>query len=128
MIQTEVRGREVMVIDKFYMFDEYQRQAMRTANKSLPADEKLLNAVMGMCGEAGEAIDLLKKHRAQGAALDIDRLVKEVGDCLWYIAEFAEASGVSLAEIAQRNIAKLKARYPEGFSEERSNNRAEGDV
>lgn len=128
MIQTEVRGREVMVIDKFYMFDEYQRQAMRTANKSLPADEKLLNAVMGMCGEAGEAIDLLKKHRAQGAALDIDRLAKEVGDCLWYIAEFAEASGVSLAEIAQRNIAKLKARYPEGFSEERSNNRAEGDV
>lgn len=128
MFQTEVRGREVMVIDKFYMFDEYQRQAMRTANKSLPADEKLLNAVMGMCGEAGEAIDLLKKHRAQGAALDIDRLAKEVGDCLWYIAEFAEASGVSLAEIAQRNIAKLKARYPEGFSEERSNNRAEGDV
>ena len=128
MIQTEVRGREVMVIDKFYMFDEYQRQAMWTANKNLPADEKLLNAVMGMCGEAGEAIDLLKKHRAQGAALDIDRLAKEVGDCLWYIAEFAEASGVSLAEIAQRNIAKLKARYPEGFSEERSNNRAEGDV
>lgn len=128
MIQTEVRGRKVMVIDNFYLFNEYQRQAMRTANKNLPADEKLLNAVMGMCGEAGEAIDLLKKHRAQGAALDIDRLVKEVGDCLWYIAEFAEASGVSLAEIAQRNIAKLKARYPEGFSEERSNNRAEGDV
>lgn len=128
MIQTEVRGRKVMVIDNFYLFNEYQRQAMRTANKNLPADEKLLNAVMGMCGEAGEAIDLLKKHRAQGAALDIDRLVKEVGDCLWYIAEFAEASGVSLAEIAQRNIAKLKAHYPEGFSEERSNNRAEGDV
>ena len=128
MIQTEVRGRKVMVIDNFYLFNDYQRQAMRTANKNLPADEKLLNAVMGMCGEAGEAIDLLKKHRAQGAALDIDRLVKEVGDCLWYIAEFAEASGVSLAEIAQRNIAKLKARYPEGFSEERSNNRAEGDV
>ena len=128
MIQTEVRGRKVMVIDNFYLFNEYQRQAMRTANKNLPADEKLLNAVMGMCGEAGEAIDLLKKHRAQGAALDIDRLAKEVGDCLWYIAEFAEASGISLAEIAQRNIAKLKARYPEGFSEERSNNRAEGDV
>ena len=117
-----------MVIDNFYLFNDYQRQAMRTANKNLTADEKLLNAVMGMCGEAGEAIDLLKKHRAQGAALDIDRLVKEVGDCLWYIAEFAEASGVSLSEIAQRNIAKLKARYPEGFSEERSNNRAEGDV
>ena len=128
MSETEINGRKVQVIDAFYMFQEYQRQAMRTANKTLPADEKLLNAVMGMCGEAGEAIDLLKKHRAQGAALDIDRLVKEVGDCLWYIAEFAEASGVSLAEIAQRNIAKLKARYPEGFDAVRSNNRAEGDV
>ena len=116
------------VIDRFYMFDEYQRQAMRTANKTLDRDEMLLNSIMGMCGEAGEAIDLLKKHRAQGAALDIDRLVKEVGDCLWYIAEFAEASGVPLAEIAQRNIAKLKARYPEGFDADKSNHRAEGDV
>ena len=114
--------------DRFYMFDEYQRQAMRTANKTLDRDEMLLNSIMGMCGEAGEAIDLLKKHRAQGAALDIDRLVKEVGDCLWYIAEFAEASGVPLAEIAQRNIAKLKARYPEGFDADKSNHRAEGDV
>lgn len=118
----------IKAIDNYFMFNEYQRQAMRTANKALPADEKLLNAVMGMCGEAGEAIDLLKKHRAQGAELDIDRLAKEVGDCLWYIAEFAEASGISLAEIAQRNIAKLKARYPEGFDAQRSSNRAEGDV
>lgn len=128
MFETEIRNRPVQVHDRFFMFDEYQRQAMRTANKTLDRDEMLLNSVMGMCGEAGEAIDLLKKHRAQGAALDVDKLAKEVGDCLWYIAEFAEASGVSLAEIAQRNIAKLKARYPEGFSEERSNNRAEGDV
>lgn len=121
-------SRPPIAVDKFYMFDDYQRQAMRTANKALTADEKLLNAVMGMCGEAGEAIDLMKKHRAQGAPLDIDHLAKEVGDCLWYIAEFAEASGIPLATIAQRNIAKLKARYPDGFSEERSNNRAEGDV
>ena len=118
----------VKVYDRLYMFSEYQRQAMRTANRQLHRDEMLLNAVMGMCGEAGEAIDLMKKHLAQGADLDIDRLVKEVGDCLWYIAEFAEASGVPLEEIAQRNIAKLKARYPEGFDAERSNHRAEGDV
>ena len=115
-------------VDNYYMFYEYQKNAMRTANKALPPDEILLNSIMGMCGEAGEAIDLLKKHRAQGAPLDIDRLAKEVGDCLWYIAEFAEASGISLAEIAQRNIAKLKARYPEGFNADRSTNRAEGDV
>lgn len=121
-------SKTVKTIDNFFMFDEYQRKAMRTANKELPAAEMLLNAVMGMCGEAGEAIDLLKKHRAQGAPLDIDRLAGEVGDCLWYIAEFAEASGISLAEIAQRNISKLKNRYPKGFDAECSNNRAEGDV
>lgn len=119
---------KLVAADRLLMFWEYQKKAMRTANKSLPREEMLLNSIMGMCGEADEAIDLLKKHRAQGAPMDVDRLAEEVGDCLWYIAEFAEASGVSLAEIAQRNIAKLKARYPEGFSEERSNNRIEGDV
>ena len=118
----------IKTFDRFYMFNEYQNHAMRTANKSLPADEMLLNSIMGMCGESGEAIDLLKKHRAQGAPLDIDRLVKEVGDCLWYIAEFAEASGISLGEIAQRNIEKLRERYPAGFDAERSNHRAEGGV
>ena len=128
MSEAEIRGRKVVAHDVYYMFSEYQRQAMRTANKTLDRDEMLLNSVMGMCGEAGEAIDLLKKHRAQGAALDIDRLAKEVGDCLWYIAEFAEASGVPLYEIAQRNVDKLKARYPDGFDADKSNHRAEGDV
>lgn len=128
MSEAEIRGRKVFAHDVYYMFSEYQRQAMRTANKTLDRDEMLLNSVMGMCGEAGEAIDLLKKHRAQGAALDIDRLTKEVGDCLWYIAEFAEASGVPLYEIAQRNVDKLKARYPDGFDADKSNHRAEGDV
>lgn len=85
--------KTVKTIDNFFMFDEYQRKAMRTANKELPADEMLLNAVMGMCGEAGEAIDLLKKHRAQGAPLDIDRLAGEVGHfaCGNRAAEYLEA-------------------------------------
>lgn len=121
-------SEKLVAADRLLMFWEYQKKAMRTANKSLSKDEMLLNSIMGMCGEAGEAIDLLKKHRAQGAPLDIDHLAKEVGDCLWYIAEFAEASGIPLAEIAARNIAKLRARYPEGFDAEKSSNRAEGDV
>ena len=120
--------QRLAAVDRFFMFDDYQRQAMRTKNETLSQDEQLLNAIMGMCGESGEAIDLMKKHLAQGAELDIDHLAKEVGDCLWYIALFAEASGISLSEIAQRNVVKLRARYPDGFDPERSSHRQKGDV
>ena len=85
----------------------------------------LINGVMGLCGESGEAIDLVKKHLAQGHALDRDALIKELGDVAWYLAETAYALDVSLEEVFERNIAKLKARYPQGFDVERSENRME---
>lgn len=114
-------------IDKYFMFDEYQRAAMRTANKALATDEMILNAAMGMNGEAGEVIDHLKKARFQGGILDRTKLIRETGDLLWYCALMAEALDVSLAEIAQINIAKLRARYPDGFDADRSNHRAKDD-
>ena len=114
-------------IDKYFMFDEYQRAAMRTANKALAADEMILNAAMGMNGEAGEVIDHLKKAHFQGGILDRTKLIRETGDLLWYCALMAEALDVSLAEIAQINIAKLRARYPDGFDADRSNHRAKDD-
>lgn len=114
-------------IDKYFMFDEYQRAAMRTANKALATDEMILNAAMGMNGEAGEVIDQLKKARFQGGILDRTKLIRETGDLLWYCALMAEALDVSLAEIAQINIAKLRARYPDGFDADRSNHRAKDD-
>lgn len=114
-------------IDKYFMFDEYQRAAMRAANKALAADEIILNAAMGMNGEAGEVIDHLKKARFQGGILDRTKLIRETGDLLWYCALMAEALDVSLAEIAQINIAKLRARYPDGFDADRSNHRAKDD-
>ena len=57
--------------------------------------------------------------------LDRDALVKELGDCLWYIGAFATVLDVSLEEIAQRNIDKLRKRYPDGFDPDRSRNRTE---
>ena len=98
------------------------RKAGETAITDL--DKKLLNGCMGMCGEAGECIDLLKKHMMQGHELDREKMIKEIGDVLWYVAEAASALGVTLDEVAERNIAKLKARYPDGFSSEKSINRA----
>ena len=104
---------------------DYQRLAMRTLNPSLSQTEVLSNAVMGLCGESGEAIDLVKKHLFQGHELNRDALASELGDIAWYLAEAATALDLSLDDILAANIAKLQERYPEGFSEERSINRSQ---
>ena len=85
----------------------------------------LINGVMGLCGESGEAIDLVKKWLSQGHELDRDKLIGEIGDVAWYIAEIATALGVTLQDVLERNIDKLKRRYPEGFDYARSINREE---
>jgi NTP pyrophosphatase (non-canonical NTP hydrolase) len=106
-------------------FDEYQDLADRTRNKDLTLEQCLAMTGLGLGGEAGEAQDLVKKHLFHGHALDKEKLTKELGDVLWYVAVMANVIGVSLSEVAARNIAKLRARYPEGFSVERSVNRIE---
>lgn len=106
---------------------EYQRQAMRTLNPALDEKDVLINGVMGLCGEAGEAIDLVKKHLAQGHPLDRERLAKELGDVAWYLAETATAIGYDLEAILLGNLEKLRARYPNGFETERSLVRGEAD-
>ena len=80
-----------------------------------------------LCGESGEAIDLVKKWMMQGHELDKAHLAKELGDIAWYLAEAATAIGYDLETILQNNIDKLKARYPEGFDAERSMHRKNGD-
>ena len=108
--------------------NEYQNLAMRTLNEGISKDDMLLNSVMGLCGESGEAIEILKKHIFHGKDLDRDHLIKELGDVAWYLAEAATALDIPLEEIFARNIEKLKARYPDGFSKERAINRADDDI
>lgn len=105
--------------------NEYQKLALTTLNPALNDKDVLINGVMGLCGEAGEAIDLVKKHLAQGHELDKEKLARELGDVAWYLAETARAIGYDLETILQMNIDKLRARYPEGFSEEKSISRTE---
>ncbi len=105
--------------------NEYQRLAMTTLNPGLSPRDVLINSVMGLCGESGEAIDIVKKWLAQGHELDKEKLAKELGDIAWYLAEAATALDLPLESILQGNIDKLKARYPEGFSFEKSVNRKE---
>ena len=90
--------------------NEYQTLAMTTLNPELDKREVLINSVMGLCGEAGEAIDIVKKWMAQGHELDKEHLKKELGDIAWYLAEAATALDVSLEEVFQANIDKLKKR------------------
>ena len=105
--------------------NEYQELAMRTLNPKLDKKDVLINAVMGLCGESGEAIDIVKKYLAQGHDFDKEKFKKELGDIAWYLAEAAYAIDVPLEEILLGNIEKLKKRFPEGFSEEKSINRKE---
>lgn len=100
--------------------NEYQELAMRTLNPELDRKDVLINGVMGLCGESGEAIDIVKKHLAQGHKLDREALVKELGDIAWYLAETAYALDVKLEDVLQGNIDKLKNRYPEGFEADKS--------
>ena len=103
--------------------NEYQKLAMTTLNPELSDKDVLINGVMGLCGESGEAIDIVKKWLAQGHELDREKLKKELGDICWYLAETATALGCDLEEIMAANIEKLRKRYPEGFDTERSVNR-----
>lgn len=105
--------------------NEYQKLAMTTLNPSLSKKDVLINGVMGLCGESGEAIDIVKKHLAQGHPLDREKLIKELGDIAWYLAETATALDVSLDEVLERNIQKLRQRYPQGFETAKSILRSE---
>lgn len=105
--------------------NEYQKLAMTTLNPALNKKDVLINGVMGLCGEAGEAIEIVKKHLAQGHPLDKEKLIKELGDIAWYLAETATALDVDLNDVFAGNIEKLRKRYPEGFTTENSINRIE---
>ena len=107
---------------------DYQQAALRTAPGDLPPEKLLLNGLMGLNGEAGEAIDILKKHLFQGHELDTAHMAKELGDVAWYLAVSANAIGYDLETIMQMNVDKLKARYPDGFDTEHSLHRNQDDI
>lgn len=108
--------------------NEYQKEALRTINTNLGPINQLENGLMGLNGESGECIDLLKKYLFQGHELDYTHVAKELGDVAWYLAISAYAIGYDLEDILQMNIDKLKERYPDGFDTEKSKHRRDGDI
>lgn len=101
--------------------DRYQEHAARTLIDAPDAEytpENLMlvwNAI-GLAGEAGEVCEHLKKAVFHRHGIDRDKLIKELGDVLWYVAALCTKLNVSMSEVMERNIEKLKARYPNGYS------------
>ena len=94
--------------------------------------ERLLTASVGMCAEAGEFTEVVKKIIFQGKPVNEDNLFhlkRELGDIMWYVMQACMGLGVSLDEVVEMNVEKLLSRYPEGaFDVHFSENRKQGDV
>ena len=105
--------------------DEFQAAAARTGSAwdLMPFNEHRMLLSMGLGGEAGEVLEIIKKEVGHGKPHDAAHIVEELGDLLWYIAELARVHGASLSEVATANQEKLRRRYPTGFSTEASNAR-----
>ena len=109
--------------------DIYQLDVLKYAPDYQHYMPNVLYAAIGMCGEAGEVSELIKKYAYHGHTMDKEHLARELGDVLWYVSYMADLFGYSLGEIMAMNQEKLAKRYPDGkFDEERSRNREEGDV
>ncbi len=83
----------------------------------------LLHGMMGICTECGEIMDLAKKHSVYGRELDINKLVDECGDLLFYLTMCIIECGSNYDEVIDKNMAKLSERYQNGYSHEAANNR-----
>lgn len=107
--------------------NEYQKLAARTIDPNMMRIDQKMHALHGMVGEIGELHSIYQKSY-QGHVISDEHAKKELGDCLWFIAEYCTANGWELEDIMKCNIDKLMARYPEGFEVERSLHRQEGDI
>lgn len=118
--QTEIREHDA---------DIYQLDVLKYAPDYQHYMPNVLYAAIGMCGEAGEVSELIKKYAYHGHTMDKEHLARELGDVLWYVSYMADLFGYSLGDIMAMNQEKLAKRYPDGkFDEERSKNRKEGDI
>jgi len=105
---------------------EYICKAVKTENKdfdgialrgNIRKNWRLIHATMGLTTESAEVIDLLKKHIFYGKPLSDEKIFEEIGDLLWYIALLCDTMGFDLEQVKAKNIDKLRARYPQNFTE-----------
>lgn len=99
---------------------QYVTEIMRTYAGADDPVSKLVLGALGLAGETGEVIDMIKKRVYQGHAIDQEKLRDELGDVLWYFMLICHTGGYSLEEVMIANVEKLHRRYPHGFEAERS--------
>ena len=108
-------------------FDEYQEKARRTQNPEINEKDRLFHAVFGLNSEAGEISGILQKAY-QGHPVNREHMIKELGDCMWFIAEACDTLGITIEQVGRLNILKLMERYPDGFEPDKSLHRKKGDI
>lgn len=94
----------------------YRKEVLRNVNNYLTKEGLLVNGAMGLCGESGEVSEIIKKHMFHGRPLDRDSLIKELGDVRWYLELLCHVLDISMNEVEEENVKKLKLRYPDGFN------------
>lgn len=103
---------------------QFVKDSLRTESPNYyPQDPRIIHAAIGLVTESGELIDALKKAMFYGKKLDLTNIKEEAGDILWYLAILFDALGTDFDTEQARVIAKLKARFPEKFTEEKAENR-----
>jgi NTP pyrophosphatase (non-canonical NTP hydrolase) len=120
---TALRFRARLNTFSAMTLDEYQLAAARTLNQQLTAKERLLDAAAGLAEESGEILGVVRKHVYQSRDLKREQLTTELGDALWCLAMTAASAGIALEDVAAANVAKLRSRYPDGYSDAASRER-----
>jgi NTP pyrophosphatase (non-canonical NTP hydrolase) len=107
--------------------DEFERSVRRTMPDDYPEDtegfRKKMNFLLGLFGEYGEVVELIKKETFHQHERNPEKLTEELGDVLWYLTALCIQYGISLDEVMNQNMKKLQKRYPKGFSSADSINR-----
>ena len=109
----------------------YVEEALRSENKDFQAlinrvdvrSIRLLHGAMGLDTESGEIMDSMKRHIIYGSDLNVVNIREELGDIMWYVALICDELGLTIEQICEDNIAKLRKRYPDKFSRELAENR-----
>jgi NTP pyrophosphatase (non-canonical NTP hydrolase) len=98
---------------------EYKSFVNKLRNDDLNcSDVVLIHGVLGIAGESGELVDIVKKHLVYHGELDVEHLKEELGDLLHYMTYLLIKYNWSLSDLMSANIKKLRKRYPNGYSDE----------
>ena len=107
-------------------FQEYQTQSRQTAHYP-DAGNNFVYPTLGLCGEAGEIAEKIKKvlrdNEGEINQAKKEEMKKELGDVLWYLSQVAFELGIDLEEVAQGNLEKLRSRQARGVIQGDGDNR-----